>query len=314
MQASPSKARAAAVESRSWSLIIKWLQEFYHPSPIPSFERNATTLHALQELMIENNASDKLRQSLFNAQIEEFNALQTFEDGGEDDTDAILDSLERSLTVEARTKLNSLAESAVNLGCSTTTSASVLEGLDSKVLDLPRRLWAFEDQLASITTLIATLETRIQQAEQQIADLKHQMSYLANLSPYDQDEGPRLPPHHPTEQDMPDFGNLHAQTQQYNIEIKPLTLKAAEYQSRIDILTRQLTTLNPSSVRSEISLHAEKEYTLEQTKKAVDELEHRIKQFSGLPPDIEASRTEVRRAQGELDSWRRRRDELFRKL
>ena len=40
-------------------------------------------------------------------------------------------------------------------------------------------------------------------------------------------------------------------------------------------------------------------------------LEARLAEFNGLPPDVEASREEVRRVQGELERWKRRREEAF---
>jgi HAUS augmin-like complex subunit 1 len=295
-------------------MITAWLQHLYHPSPIPALEHNATTLGALQRLMVENAAADRLRDLIFGARVEELTALEAFGSDRAVDADELLKLLEQKLSDEGNAPLNSLAESSVTLECSATAATPILEALESKILDLPQKSWALEDQLTSITALTTTIANQIRQTEQQITDLRLEMSSLVNPSPHDQDNNHRTTLHQRPQQDLPDFGHLHAQTQQHNLETKQLSLKATEYRSRINNLSRQLAALNPIGTQSGLTLLAERQHALEQTRKAAEESERRIKGFHGLPPDIEASRAEVRRAQRELDALKGRRDELFQRL
>ncbi|RMZ91278.1 hypothetical protein DV736_g1494, partial [Chaetothyriales sp. CBS 134916] len=43
-------------------------------------------------------------------------------------------------------------------------------------------------------------------------------------------------------------------------------------------------------------------------------LEQRLRSFHGLPPDVEASRDEVKRAQRELDQWKTKREDMFKQM
>jgi len=91
-------------------------------------------------------------------------------------------------------------------------------------------------------------------------------------------------------------------------------LKCAEYTDRIAALERQISSRNAGSDRPTLADVASKQTLIDQKKRQVETLEMKILEFHGLPPDIDASRAEVQRAQVELDELKRRREELFERL
>ncbi|KAH0845836.1 hypothetical protein FOPE_12143 [Fonsecaea pedrosoi] len=339
MQASPSKARAQALASHSWSIVSGWLARLYHPSPVPAFERNAATLQALQSLMAENIAADRVRELLFEAKVEELEAAEEEEErrtmgiGSHHDAIAIMSLLETSLAPAATTALESLASSVVVLGraspsTSASTRASVLGDLPSRIVNIPRQTFAQESQLSAIETLTADLQTQVTRTKRDLAALFAERTPPTSTRAQDDDPtSPTTPSSSPTQQHLrtttrttTDPSHLHSLTLQHQRETKQLTLKSAEYRSRIDALENHLAALTRSSPNSgpssstDPTVLAAKQRSLAAKKKRLDELHDRIRQFHGLPPDIEVSRAEVRRAEGDLDRLRRRRDDLFEAL
>jgi HAUS augmin-like complex subunit 1 len=104
---------------------------------------------------------------------------------------------------------------------------------------------------------------------------------------------------------------LHNQTSQFNTSTKQLHLKIKEYKDRISGLERTLEIQRQTEGEITIEDVQRKEGFVQQKREEMRKLEVRLRAFNGLPPDIEASREEVRRAQAELERWRRRREELF---
>ncbi|OAL39769.1 hypothetical protein AYO20_01166 [Fonsecaea nubica] len=335
MQASPSKARAQALASHSWSIVSGWLARLYHPSPVPAFERNAATLQALQSLMAENIAADRVRELLFEAKVEELEAAEKEEErrttgiGSHHDAIAIMSLLETSLAPAATAALESLASSVVVLGRaspSTSTSASVVGDLPSRIVNIPRQTFAQESQLSAIETLTADLQTQVTRTKRDLAAFFPERTPPTSARAQDDDPtSPSTPSSSPTQQHLrtttrtTDSSHLHSLTLQHQRETKQLTLKSAEYRSRIDALENHLAALTRSGSHSSPSstdptVLAAKQRSLAAKKKKLDALHDRIRQFHGLPPDIEVSRAEVRRAEGALDRLRRRRDDLFEAL
>ncbi|KIW75318.1 hypothetical protein Z517_12092 [Fonsecaea pedrosoi CBS 271.37] len=339
MQASPSKARAQALASHSWSIVSGWLARLYHPSPVPAFERNAATLQALQSLMAENIAADRVQELLFEAKVEELEAAEEEEAeerrtmGIESNHDAIaiMSLLETSLAPAATTALESLASSVVVLGraspsTSASTRASVLGDLPSRIVNIPRQTFAQESQLSAIETLTADLQTQVTRTKRDLAAFFAERTPPTSARAQDDDPtSPTTPSSSPTQQHLrttrtTDLSHLHNLTLQHQRETKQLTLKSTEYRSRIDALenhlaafTRAGSNSGPSS-STDPTVLAAKQRSLAAKKKRLDALHDRIRQFHGLPPDIEVSRAEVRRAEGDLDRLRRRRDDLFEAL
>ncbi|KEF62859.1 uncharacterized protein A1O9_00832 [Exophiala aquamarina CBS 119918] len=312
MQASPSKARAQALETHAWSLVTSWLSKLYHPAPIPTFERNAATLRGLQSLMAENTAADKLRELVYEAQCEELQEARAHATAAADQPGAglgaeeLLQLLESSLSEAAASALDSLARSAVLLGCETTspTAGTIDQALRSRILGVSQEIFALEAQIRSLNEHISRLEAP-QQAQSQ--DRHHQQQI-----PLDHDDPETGTTTLPS---TTDISTIHAQTLQHQRETKQLSLKAQEYRSRLAQLTRQLSQLSQSQTsRPTMSTVAAKISHLERRQQDLQSLENTIRAFHGLPPDVQASREEVRRATAELGRLRSRRDELFERL
>ncbi|KIW11042.1 hypothetical protein PV08_10341 [Exophiala spinifera] len=388
MQASPSKARAVALESHSWSLVLDWLSTLYQPSPIPAFERNAFTLQALQSLMGENIAAERLRSLVHEAQLEEL----TTNSGNQDTTSAqnnntdhhdnlrrisattddswttLLYEVQSCLPPPSRAALDSISDAAVLAGCCSSSSSSlcpsaapsqntVLQGLQSHITNLPVQTFRLETQLASIDGLISTLQgeiKRIQSTRSHKRSQSQSRPQRRNESAQSRSGGgggslsSSSPPRTPTtvskmifpnddaddDDDEDDDGQdndgyhaaLHAETVQHQRETKQLALKCAEYTDRIATLERHASpsssssttpttaTANVNADQPTLSDVAEKQVLVAQKRKQLDHLKRRILAFHNLPPDLDASRAEVQRAQADLERLKNKRDDLFAQL
>jgi uncharacterized coiled-coil DUF342 family protein len=69
-----------------------------------------------------------------------------------------------------------------------------------------------------------------------------------------------------------------------------------------------------SKVKADIAELKQKQRDLQDQEDILRRLEDSLRGYHGLPPDLEASRVEVQRAQAELNSWKKRREELFEKM
>ncbi|KAI1608667.1 hypothetical protein EDD36DRAFT_468984 [Exophiala viscosa] len=311
-QASPSKARAEALEVHSWSMVLTWLSALYHPSPIPSFERNAATLKALQSLMTENVAADKLRDLLFQAQLEELKVSQVSSSIPADDRpNSLLRLLNSSLAKPAESALESLASSAILLGCPTSnTDKSMVDNLSTQILKMPHDIFELETQLSSINGLVSDLQTEMNQLQTPVVG--HQDDYQPenDESASDLEVLPSTPGF-PTYTAI-NYSQLHAQTLQHQRETKQLLLKRSEYEDRVTALQRQAASR--SIAGPTFADLASKQGDIDAKERRVETLEKAIREFNGLPPDVDVSRAEVQRAQTELDTLKRIRDELFQSL
>lgn len=318
MQASPSKARAQALESHSWSVVTVWLSNLYHPSAVPGFERNASTLKALQSLMRENIAADRLQELLFDAKYQELGSAaegDTRREQGRDisqKAQRLINLLEDSLSQSAEQSLESLCSSAVRLGLPTPSSASdnILQQLPLQILSLPRRTFDLEDHISSIGILTASLHRDTNQTLETLSAFRKEKALYKDVDD-PTDLRPSTPPH-PADLETTDYSHLHAQILQHQRETKQLLLKAEEYKMRIEALQRQLAATQSTAVGipGPAALVSRRE-SLNAKKAHLSTLETRFKNLHGLPPDIETSRLEVQRAQSSLDALKRRRDELF---
>lgn len=319
MQASPSKARAQAIESHSWSMVLSWLSDLFHPSPVPAFERNTTTLKALQALMTESIAADRVRELLVEAQREELEAESssladrpgaTAGSNLECRPEALLRLLESSLSTSAAPALESLASSAVLLGCCPHSPSQILQGLPSRIVLLSQQTFNLESQLSSIEELSSTLSRQIDETRRSLSELSASPASLSASSAQSSSSSYSPPP--PAAED---FSTLHASTLHHQRETKLLLLKSTEYRDRIAILERQHAQQqqqpNIPSTRQHL-LEARARVAGKRTRLAL--LEARLRAFHGLPPDVEVSRAEVRRAQAQLESLKAERDALFERM
>ncbi|EXJ88902.1 hypothetical protein A1O3_01966 [Capronia epimyces CBS 606.96] len=342
MQASPSKARAAALEAHSWSLVLSWLSDLYQPWPVPSVERNAATLKALQGLMAENVAADQVRALVSAAQREEVAAHSHDPDRTNSplgtttqstNAEARLRALKSSLPPASRPALDSLAGAAVLLGYPppppSTDSSSFARGLHFEILGLARQMCEYETQLSSIDALIADLDRQIAQVQHTISAFPR--TTAANVLDPSSTlyTGPAVPsvsasssppsPAMTTTTTDEDSLTLHAQTLQHQRETKQLALKCAEYRDRIGALERRAAARTGTGSRGTTAAElaaklAAKQDAIRRKTAKIDLLEAKVRSFHGLPPDLHASRAEVHRAQAELDRLGRKRDALFERM
>jgi septal ring factor EnvC (AmiA/AmiB activator) len=279
--------------------------------------------------MAGNIAADRLQELLVDARCEELANAEPDRrqrPGEERTTDnsgpSLLSLLEDSLSEAGNASLESLARSAVLLGCfspslsssSPSPPRSMNESLPARILDLSRQTFRLEDQISSIETLTSDLQAQTTQTLHDLSAVRARAAQLSN--PEDtMDSRPSTPPHASSICPTTDYSYLHAQTLQHQRETKQLQLKSAEYKARIDVLERLLSATGPASsnVPSTAAL-VSKQQILDEKKNRIAALEARFKEFHGLPPDIVASRREVNRLQTELETLKRRRDELFERI
>lgn len=315
---SPSVARAAASAAKDWSYVDTWLQRKFPGRAPPPFERNADTLRALLALASANEAADEERALIARLEAETLQQLRAHDDQqpqkGEESYDpqqptldaareAILTSLEASLTREGQTALTAMAALALQTHTPLPTPAT----LGAELITLSTESLALEQAIARIHTLTAYLA-------QEAAATANLAAELRPPSPHhhDQDEDPsetaqgndhRATGYHPP----PDLSiqNLSLQRQ-----IKALSSRVPDLRDRAATLAKSVggsgTASSPSiaQIRDEeeayLSLLAEKR-----------ELDAQVRAFHGLPPDTEQARRQLEALRAELRRMTMRRDEVF---
>ncbi|KIV96114.1 hypothetical protein PV10_00018 [Exophiala mesophila] len=305
MQASPSKARAHALETHSWSLVTSWLGETYHPRPVPAFERNAATLNALQILMTECLTANELHHLIFESRSEQLIMAETHGTTGDEhplhgksDLVAILDD---SLSQSAQSALDSMSRSKVLLGGKSSSCHS------------SRFIGALEVDMVGLSRRIFDLEAQTQQVEDLISNLVDQDSHVDGMingyGIYAKENSPGID----TDDLVPEHPSLHSQILQHQREIKQLSLKADEYRNRLASLSN-VQPLRSKSGDVTVADVASGMEALDRKRKQMLQFQETIASFHGLPPDVHSSRQEVKRVLGELNRLQTKRDELFAKL
>lgn len=256
-------------------------------------------LEALKVLKQANLAADHLNSLVHDAEVEELSWIESCCGLIKEQRDRsqlarlLVDKLVARLSMEAQGALEDLGGSAVVLSVN-------LDGAESDN----------ELDLATVfTRKLLELAHRKLRTEQQFQELDNQVRFIdVKRQSYDQ---------HKTAVDTDDpqqerAEQAHIQTVQYNRDTKQINLKIMEYEDRMKGLQRQLSDpqTNPSSLQN--VLKARKR--VEQRKARIRELQDRVAAFRGLPPDIDASRSEIRRAINELESLRRKREGLFERM
>ncbi|RVX75182.1 hypothetical protein B0A52_00534 [Exophiala mesophila] len=305
MQASPSKAKAHALETHSWSLVTSWLGETYHPQPVPPFERNAATLNALQILMTESLTANELRDLIFKSRSEQLIMAETRGTTGDkhplhgkSDLVAILDD---SLSQSAQSALDSMSRSRVLLGGkpSSCHSSRIIGALEGDMVALSRRIFDLEAQTQQVEDLISNL----------IDQLSHVEGMINQHGIYTKENSPGIG----TDDFVLEHPPLHSQILQHQREIKQLSLKADEYRNRLAGLSN-IQPLRSKSGDVTVADVASEMGALDRKRKQMLQFQEIIASFHGLPPDVHSSRQEVKRVLGELNRLQTKRDELFAKL
>lgn len=272
---------------------------------------STSPLDLLKSLKQINLSQDYLSALLHDARLEELQTLRTqqaqLERQRSEQVRArmILDEVYGYLTPDAVDALGSLSEAAVTLGLDLdvdgdvdvervgngdgngngTASRDLVSLYARGILGQIRRKFMLEEQVRELESLRDRIDSRIS-------------NDTAGGEDQESDD-------HQSEQ-------LHAQTAQFNRDTKQINLKIMEYHDRVTSLERQLASHRTGSTSLEDVLNARTR--VEERRARVKALQERFAAFNGLPPDLEDSRNEVKRAMAELESLKRRRDGLFERM
>lgn len=333
---SPSVARAAASAAKDWSYIDGWLQRKFPGRGPPPFERNADTLRALLALASANEAADEERAlvaRLEDETLEQLKAHEQSQDQNETDQntspnplqdarEAILTSLESSLTREGQTALNTMATLAIQSGIAFPTPAD----LGAELISLTTQSAVLEQTLSRLEILNAYISTE--------SDLTSSLS--ASLRPPsptaqdDHDDDDQLKPDHssspdpssssdftPPSREAPSTGyhpspTLAIQNLSAQRRIKALSSRLPELRDKAKSVTASSNSpSSPTQSHPTIPhLRAEEEayLALLSQKRALDA---QLQAFHGLPPDTAQARQELESLRQELREMTLRRDEVF---
>ena len=330
---SPSVARAAASAAKEWSYIDAWLQRKFPGRGPPPFERNPDTLRALLALASANEAADEERALIARLEAETLSQLRAHEHAQDqpqpshpDDTattpppptlhsarEAILASLEASLTRDGQTALTSLAALALQTNTPLPTPSALgatLHALTTETLTLSQTL-ARTHTLSTYLTHEAAQTTALSTSLQQ-------------PNPHDDDD------HNPSTADPPPAGgaagggatgyhpppNLSLQNLTTQRRIKSLSARLPELRDKAASLARSTPYNNNNTTKGSSSsssiphlLQEEAAYLALQSIKR--DLETQLHAFAGLPPDVELARQELEGVREELRGLVARREEVF---
>ena len=314
---SPSVARAAASAAKEWSYIDSWLQRKFPGRGPPPFERNADTLRALLALASANEAADEERALVARLEAETLSQLRAHEqaqdqlpsshpdDGPPPATlssarEAILTSLESSLTRDGQTALTSMASLALQTNTPLPTPAT----LGAALLDLTTQTFTLSQTLSRIQTLTtylsletaatAKLSASLHQPPPEDDDHHHDHSSSATAA--------TATGYHPP-------ADLALQNLSTQRRIKSLTARVPELRDKAAALSRGVPS--PSSSDSSIPQLAQEEEAYLALLAVKKELDAQVRAFAGLPPDADRARQELEALREELRGLVARRDEVF---
>ncbi|KAK3305519.1 uncharacterized protein B0T15DRAFT_200333 [Chaetomium strumarium] len=323
---SPSLARAAASSAKDWSYVDTWLRRKFPGRGPPPFERNAETLRVLLALASANEAADEERALIARLEAETLQQLKArgqsrdatrTEDSQdhisnnalEDARQAILTSLESSLTREGQTALNAMASLALQIGNPLPTPAT----LGSELISLSTRSAELEQTISRIRTLTDYISREAEAISKLSAELRppsphhphhHQRdpSDAEGEGEAEEEEGSRAPMgnYHPPP-------NLSIQNLETQRRIKALCTRLPELRDKVASLARSVGGL-PSPSIEQVRQEEEGYLSLLAQKK---DLDAQVKAFQGLPPDTEQARQELESLRAELLRMTLRRDEVF---
>ncbi|KAK4099912.1 hypothetical protein N658DRAFT_487285 [Parathielavia hyrcaniae] len=315
---SPSVARAAASAAKDWSYVDTWLQRKFPGRGPPPFERNPDTLRILLALASANEAADEERALIARLEAETLAQLRAHERSQEHGTqhatkdppaiitlqstrEAILTSLETSLTRDGQTALTTMATLALQTGTPLPTPSA----LGSELISLSTQAATLEQATSRIETLAAYL-TREAEATAQLA---HQ---LGPPSPSDHHHhDPYLEGEEEEEEDPNDTNTAAAAAHSNNRPRKTgfhpppdLSLQNLSTQRRI----KHLQTARLPELRDKVRHEEEAYLALLAEKQSLDAA---VRAFAGLPPDTEQARAQLEALRAELRRMVVRRDEVF---
>jgi chromosome segregation ATPase len=195
---------------------------------------------------------------------------------------ALLRDVEEALSDEPREILQALARSCVLLGIDSPEDMGDID-LGQRLAQRTAQVYELEQWVDELDILRNSFEAQVE-AWQKAQSAEHGAQA-------EHDEA---------------LAELRSQTSQFTAQTKHLGWKLAEYNDRIAALR-----LSDDEHPSTLDDVKRKKHDLESIKEDIGRLEVKLSSYNGLPPDVDASREEVRRAQAELDSWKKKREELF---
>ncbi|KAI4717898.1 hypothetical protein E4T48_05932 [Aureobasidium sp. EXF-10727] len=280
---SPSKAAEQQRLAKDWTYIHHFLARKYpFPQKVPKFEENEDTLKALLAFAAANEKADEGWVQLCGVEELVLGELEGEEEPK--DTTTILNntltkSLQTSLSSQGTTTLTSQATTAITLN--TTPSAKTLA---TALLTLSTTLSSLHSQLNETKTLKANLVA-------QNSSLHSELQTLTS-GPFTMES------------------NLPKRTAEITRQTKVLKAKVNEYDER-------LRNASASGVEIPEALLADVEMSksnLQALVQRVKEVEQRIEEFEGVPPEAREVRKVMQDLRAELEEWVRRRDEKFESL
>ncbi|KAF3908701.1 hypothetical protein AA313_de0209850 [Arthrobotrys entomopaga] len=272
---SPSLARQQQHQAKEWSYVDRWLQQKYHPRPVPSFERNIDTLKVLTALASANEAADEDRALRLEFKQ---NILVNYKPKKPDDK--VL-RISEGLNRDASKALDSLAGALTKLGVDSGSISQARETL----LYLTKEECDVEHTILPEEQVLKNLISDIEKAE-------------ASLRNYQSDA-------YETPKDLP------AKLAEWTRTIKILQQKSAEYKDRV-ISLQNAYRRNQPKYTVEMLVELENEVLELQTH--VRTLNGQVKAYTLLPPDPKAAQQKIEEAKRDLEKLKGDREVLYQGL
>jgi HAUS augmin-like complex subunit 1 len=270
---SPSVARQQQLALKDWNYIDAWLTTKLGKTA-PPFERNVETLKALLALASLNEQADEDRDLLSRVEAKGLDELQARE--AADSHAKILSDLEENLSKEGNGSLQALAEASVQLN----VPYADLEMLARKLLDVQVETFDLEQASGRVDILHRHLEKELQNITNLITELRS--------------DAYQPPP------------ELARQTLDQQRKIKLLVTKLPELRDRVAALNTAVG--NPKPTIQDMQVEEEKYKEVMATAR---ELEAQVKNYHGLPHDVDLARLELETLRVELMNLSRQRDATF---
>lgn len=296
---SPTVARQAASTARDWNFVDSWLASRWPRSTslgggLPPFERNPDTLKALLALAALNEAANDERDLLGRAEaaaLAELRAADTASSGVEAELvaspralrDAVLGTLEASLTREGRTALESVAALAESMGLAA----------DPAVERVGAAFVALQGRVAELEQQVARVEALRRHVGREAAALRAPGGLLAESS------SPALRP-------APDVARTNLELQRRARAMAAKVPEVKEQAAGVAASVRAATGGGSSidEVRGE-------EGAIWALLAQARQLEAQISDFGGLPPDPDLARERLDDVKNQLENITQRRDAMF---
>ena len=262
---------------------------------LTNLERNSATLTALQELMQANLTANGRRRLTHEAEVEQLLVYEDYAQATSKNPELdVLRSIERALDDDTRSVLRNLAGSCVQLEYMPPHPSGQSIGEDDLAVEVGRRIirvtaetFEMQNQLRELDGLGRSFDREAQRTRELVEKLRDELESEAALA---------------------DLDVVRGQTARFVRETKQIALKLKEYGEKTRALERHVEDLEAEDSVESIR---EKEKRVEQRREEVKRLEKRLRAYHGLPPDVDASRAEVRRVRDDLERWKGRREELF---